>query len=138
MTVLRPVAYQRNAWYAPAQPSEASGTPMRRLILGEPAVFFRISDGEAVALEDRCCHRLAPLSPGQVLGDVIECPYHGLRFDRHGTCTHVPGQATVPARSRVQAYPLLEQYGFFWIWMGDSDRADPARLPDWRWADDDE
>ncbi len=138
MAIHKPFEYQRNAWYAAAEAAEITDTPMRRLLLNEPVVLFRIEGGDAVALEDRCCHRLSPLSPGQVLGDTIECPYHGLRFDRNGACVFVPGQDRIPPRARVRAYPLVMRYGLAWIWMGEPDLADPARIPDWRWAEDDE
>ncbi|MXW87061.1 MAG: Rieske 2Fe-2S domain-containing protein [Boseongicola sp. SB0667_bin_21] len=61
---LRTHALQRNAWYAAAMGDEVTREPMRRIILGDPVVLFRKRAGEAVALEDRCCHRLSPLSPG--------------------------------------------------------------------------
>lgn len=130
--------FQYNAWYAIADASEVSREPFRRIVLNLPVVMFRTENGEAVALEDRCCHRLAPLSPGQLIGDTIECPYHGLRFDKTGVCTHVPGQIDIPSRARVRSFPLMERYGLIWGWMGDPDKADSARLPDWRWAEDDE
>ncbi len=134
MTIHKSIPHQRNAWYAVAMAEEVTRTPLRRVILGEPLVLYRAEDGTAVALEDRCCHRLAPLSPGKLVGDCIECPYHGLRFDPDGTCTFIPGQLDIPARARVQAYPLVERYGLIWAWMGDA-AAELARLPDWRWAE---
>ena len=44
-------------------------------------------------LTDRCPHRKAPLSSGEVVGNDIQCGYHGIRFAADGTCTHVPGNA---------------------------------------------
>ena len=57
-----------------------SGAPTPVTLLDEPLVFYRQTDGRLVALEDRCCHRLAPLSHGQVEGDDLRCMYHGLKF----------------------------------------------------------
>ena len=136
MTVHKPPPLQRSAWYAAAESAEVTRKPFRRIILDEPLVLFRTEDGDPVGLEDICCHRLAPLSPGQLIGDTIECPYHGLRFDAEGKCTHIPGSESIPARARVRKYPLLERYGFVWTWPGDPDLADPALVPDWRWAED--
>lgn len=132
------VPYQLNAWYAAASGDEVDHEPFRRLLLGEPVVIFRKKDGTPVALEDRCCHRHAPLSPGRLIDDTIECPYHGLRFDETGLCTHVPGQEAIPRGARIRSFPLVERYGLVWIWMGDAAAADPARIPDWRWAEDPE
>ena len=133
---LRSHALQRNAWYAAAMGDEVTREPMRRIILGDPVVLFRKRAGEAVALEDRCCHRLSPLSPGQLINDTIECPYHGLCFNSEGVCTHVPGQVDVPEHARVRAYAAIERYGIVWIWAGEAAGADVTRMPDWRWVED--
>jgi len=39
-----------------------------------------------VALEARCCHRLAPLSCGRIEGNDLRCMYHGLKFAPSGKC----------------------------------------------------
>src|SRR3546814_16896615 len=72
--------YLRNAWYAAAWSEEIGGTPLGRTFLEQPVVLFRETDGTTVALADRCPHRFAPLSKGKLVGNAIECPYHGLRF----------------------------------------------------------
>ena len=36
-------------------------------------------------------------------GDVLQCHYHGLRFDRTGACVRVPGQDMIPATARVKS-----------------------------------
>jgi phenylpropionate dioxygenase-like ring-hydroxylating dioxygenase large terminal subunit len=60
----------------------------------------------------------------------VQCPYHALRFDADGRCTHSPhGDGTVPARACVRTFPLVERYGFLWIWMGDARRTDPSMIP---------
>ena len=40
--------------------------PVARTFLGEQVVLFRGANGQPAALEDRCCHRAAPLSLGAV------------------------------------------------------------------------
>ena len=138
MTANMDTPFQRNAWYAVAEAAEATRAPLRRLALNEPLAIFRTQAGAAVVLEDRCRHRLAPLSAGRLIGDTIECPYHGLRYDAAGRCTHVPGQSDIPARARVKSYAVIERYGLVWAWMNDREDADPAKMPDWRWAEDDD
>jgi hypothetical protein len=49
-------------------------------------VLFRKEDGTPVALEDRCVHRHLPLSMGRLVGDTLQCHYHGLRYDGTGAC----------------------------------------------------
>jgi phenylpropionate dioxygenase-like ring-hydroxylating dioxygenase large terminal subunit len=129
-------AFLRNCWYVAAQSDEIDRTPLRRLLLNEPVVMYRRENGTAVALEDRCCHRRAPLSKGKLLGDAIQCGYHGFTFDSSGVCIAIPGQERVPASLGVKAYPLVDRHGYLWIWMGERDAADPALIPDFHRGDD--
>ena len=120
--------FLRNYWYVAASDSEIGRKPFRRIIMNEPIVFYRTEDGTPVALEDRCPHRRLPLSMGKLVGDdVLQCYYHGLRFDRTGACVRVPGQDMIPASARVKAYPVVDRYKWLWIWMGDPALADPGQ-----------
>jgi vanillate O-demethylase monooxygenase subunit len=129
--------FLRNYWYVAASTQEIGRKPLGRVILGEPVVMFRTEGGTAVALEDRCPHRRLPLSMGKLVGDdVLQCHYHGLRFDRTGQCVRVPGQDMIPRTARVKSYPVVERYKWLWIWMGDPALADPATITDYHWLDD--
>ena len=128
--------YLRNCWYAAAWDHEVGEAPFARTLLDEPVVLFRTADGTPAALQDRCCHRALPLSMGRVLGDSLQCGYHGLRFDRDGHCVEVPGQSTIPPGARVAYYPVVERHRMVWIWMGDPARADAATIPNLFWHDD--
>jgi phenylpropionate dioxygenase-like ring-hydroxylating dioxygenase large terminal subunit len=127
--------FLRESWYVAARTAEVTRQPLARLLLGEPVVLFRRQNGEGVALEDRCCHRHLPLSMGRLEGDDLRCGYHGLLFAPDGRCVQIPGQESVPPQARVRAYPLVERYRWLWIWMGSPERADPALIPNWWWAD---
>jgi phenylpropionate dioxygenase-like ring-hydroxylating dioxygenase large terminal subunit len=127
--------FLRNSWYVAAWDREISQTPLGRTFLGEPVVLYRTASGGPVGLQDRCCHRQLPLSMGRVVGDVLQCGYHGLKFDSSGKCVEIPGQENIPPQARVRAYPLIEKYNWVWIWMGDPAKADPALIPNWWWAD---
>ena len=62
-----------------------------------PIAVFNF-DGEFYAIEDVCTHDGGQLTGGRVLGDVIECPRHGARFDvRSGAVLAPP--AVVPIAS---------------------------------------
>ncbi|MGH6769406.1 MAG: Rieske 2Fe-2S domain-containing protein [Xanthobacteraceae bacterium] len=128
--------FLKNCWQVIAFGKEIVGTPLARTICEEKVVLFRTASGRTVALADRCPHRLAPLSAGRVVGEEIQCGYHGLCFDAEGQCVRVPGQDTVPTRAQVRAYPLVERHTFAWIWLGDPARADPETIPDLHWVDD--
>lgn len=120
--------FVRNAWYVAAWAKEIKSKPFARTILGEPVVIYRGADGKVAALEDRCCHRGLPLSMGKVRENKIECGYHGAVFDCTGKCTSIPGQQRIPRAMVVASYPVVEQDGLVWIWMGDIDKVDPSGI----------
>ena len=128
--------FLRNYWYVAASDAEIGRKPLGRMILGEPIVFFRTEDGTPVAFEDRCAHRHLPLSMGKIVGDRLQCHYHGLQYDRTGQCVRVPGQDQIPPGAKVKTYPVVERYRWLWIWMGDPALADPAKITDFHWLDD--
>ncbi len=129
--------FLRNAWYVGAWGTEVGRQNLlRRTLLGEPVMFYRREDGAPVALADKCAHRHAPLSEGRLVGDDVECPYHGLTYDPSGECVRVPGQSTVPPNCRVRSYPAVERYQWIWVWMGDPALADPDGIEDFHWMDD--
>lgn len=124
----------RNSWYVAAWPQElTSEQPISRTLLDEPVVLYRQADGTPVALEDRCCHRGLPLSRGAVVGNRIQCGYHGLEYDCSGKCVKVPGQDVIPSGARVRSYPLVERDQVVWIWMGEAALADPATIVPYPW-----
>lgn len=129
--------FVRNAWYGAFWSSDIeSGTLRARTILDEPLVFFRTSAGQVAALEDLCPHRFAPLSLGHVVADgLLECGYHGLRFNGAGSCVYNPhGDHKIPPTEKARSYPVVEKHSLIWIWMGDGE-PDLAAVPDYHQFD---
>lgn len=124
-------SFPLNSWYMAAWANEVRGGLLARRLFDKPIVLFRMDDGEAVAFDDRCPHRFAPLSLGKLKGDRIECGYHGLQFDRTGACVANPGgSGHFPPGTHVRSYPLVERHRILWIWPGDPALADPDRIAD--------
>lgn len=122
--------FLENAWYVAAIADEVTRAPRRVTMLGRHVVLYRREDGTPVALEDACPHRKLPLSMGKVVGDDIECGYHGLKFDCSGRCIRVPATPTAAANARLRVYPVEDRYGLTWVWTGDVALADPAKIFD--------
>jgi vanillate O-demethylase monooxygenase subunit len=120
--------FVRNHWYAAAWSRDIGERPFPRRILGDRVVLFRQPDGSIGALEDRCPHRLAPLSMGECADGGLRCGYHGMVFNSDGECIAIPGQDIIPPTARTRAYPIVERYGLVWIWTGDR-APDHDRLP---------
>ena len=128
--------FPKNAWYAAIWSKDLADKPVARTFLDEAVVLYRGRSGKVAALEDRCCHRAAPLSLGEIEGDNLRCGYHGLTFAADGACVAIPSQDTVPSGARVRAYPVAERCNTVWIWMGDPARADAGRIVELPWLDD--
>ncbi len=122
--------YVRNAWYVAAWSHEIEDAkPFAITILDEPVVIYRGESGRLAALEDRCVHRMAPLSLGRCEGDRLRCMYHGLLFSPEGRVVEIPGQEQIPPNARVRSYPVVERHTWVWVWMGDAAAADEALIP---------
>lgn len=119
-----------NQWYA-ILPSKAVKTNqivgVKRLNL--ELALFRNEKGEIGCVVDQCTHRGAALSKGKIKGDCIQCPFHGLEFDRTGRCAFIPanGKASTADISRynVKIYPVRESHGIIYLWYGD-----PVKITD--------
>ena len=124
-----------NAWYVAAAADELSTTrPLGRRICNQPMVFWRDAAGKVAATEDFCPHRGAPLSLGRVCEGKLICGYHGLEMGCDGRTVSMPEQR-VRGFPPVKAYPVVERYGFIWVWPGDAAAADPAKIHHLEWAD---
>lgn len=121
--------YLRDAWYVASWSQDLEeGRPLAVSVLGEPVVLWR--SGPAVhALEDRCAHRLAPLSMGRCEGARLRCMYHGFLYGPDGQVMEIPGQKEIPPKARVRSFPVVERHSWIWVWMGDPARADAGLIP---------
>lgn len=126
--------FLKDFWYIVAFRRDVTDKPRRVVIAGQPLAIFRLGDGTAVALEDRCPHREVPLSMGSVQADgTIQCLYHGIRFARDGACTFIPEETRIVANADVRSFPLREHGAWVWVFMGDAARAAAVLLPDYAW-----
>jgi phenylpropionate dioxygenase-like ring-hydroxylating dioxygenase large terminal subunit len=125
-----------NAWYAAAWDVDIKRALFPRTVCDKHVVMYRRENGQVVALEDACWHRLVPLSKGHLEGDEVVCGYHGLAYNPQGRCTYMPSQETINPAACVRSYPVVEKHRFIWLWMGDPALADPAKVPDLHWNHD--
>jgi nitrite reductase/ring-hydroxylating ferredoxin subunit len=61
---------------------------------------FRVIElaGKLIAFSARCAHLMGPLGEGRIEGGVVECPWHGYRFDIHsGECVSGAACRLAPA-----------------------------------------
>ncbi len=124
-----------NQWYAILESNEVkAGRPIGVTRMGEQMVLWRDAQGRVSCAIDLCPHRGVALSAGKVVGDCVECPFHGFQYDPSGRCAVVPANgrnAPAPAALRLKTFPTHEAHGFIWIWWGEArDTLPPVRYFD--------
>ena len=91
-------------------------------MLGLNFVVWRDEAGNAQCVANTCAHRGGSLADGKVVRNCIQCPYHGWLFNGEGQCERIPSLgklSKIPARSRIDAYPVEERYGLIFVFLGD-------------------
>lgn len=125
----------RGFWYPALLSAGVRPGKMRQaMLLGEPLVIGRDTQGRAFAMRDSCPHRGMPLSCGHLEGSLLECSYHGWRFDVHnGQCREipswVPGDKLKVDRIYAGYFPCEDQDGYVWVYMPDPETRDGALPP---------
>ncbi|OVZ61260.1 (2Fe-2S)-binding protein [Pigmentiphaga sp. NML080357] len=109
-------------WHPIAARSELDGRWTKRVrLLGEDLVLFKDRKGRFGLIHEQCPHRRASFAHGIPTENGIRCPYHGWEFDSRGACLSQPNEIDNPAfREKVAtpAYPVDEQGGLLWAYMG--------------------
>jgi phenylpropionate dioxygenase-like ring-hydroxylating dioxygenase large terminal subunit len=114
-------------WYVVMDSTQVGDKSVGVVRMGEKLVFWRDSHGKVNCFRDKCVHRGVQLSKGKVIGDHIQCPFHGLEYDSSGKVTVIPANSKntpVPARFQVLSYPTYEAHSFIWIWWGENPPGD--------------
>jgi phenylpropionate dioxygenase-like ring-hydroxylating dioxygenase large terminal subunit len=110
--------------------------PTSFTLLNRNLVLWWDKDGGTwQAFEDRCPHRLAPLSEGRINEQGwLECPYHGWAFSGTGQCEHIPHQtehsnATFSKRACATAFPTAVRQGLLFVYPGKPENAPKTKVP---------
>jgi 3-phenylpropionate/trans-cinnamate dioxygenase ferredoxin subunit len=81
--------------------SEVSKTEARSFVVAGCEIVLCEVDGEVYALEGICTHEELSLDGGEVEDGVLECPWHGARYE---VCT---GRVrALPATRPLRTYPV--------------------------------
>ena len=133
-----------NFWYPICTSAELKDTePLESKVMGLSFVAFRDAAGTAHVLANTCVHRGGSLANGWIKDSCIVCPYHGWRYGADGKCKLIPSleaDAKLPARAKVDSYPVQEKYGIVFAFLGDLPEEERVPLyeiqeyadPEWR------
>ena len=120
---MRADSFVTNAWYVAGFSEEfPEGKLTGQTIVEKPLVIWRSTAGTVVAFDGRCVHKRMPLKDGRLLPDgTVECAYHGFCYNATGACVRIPSQTegAIPSRAVLKPFPVVEQDGVVWVWMGE-------------------
>ncbi|KAF7120415.1 hypothetical protein RHSIM_Rhsim13G0101100 [Rhododendron simsii] len=136
----------RDHWYPVSLIEDLNpGIPTPFQLLNRDLVlWFDPSQSQWVAFDDKCPHRLAPLSEGRIdENGHLQCSYHGWSFDGCGSCTGIPqassegpeARAVRSPRACATRFPTMVSQGLLFVWPDENgwERAQatkPPMLPD--------
>ncbi len=115
----------RRYWHPIGLAADATDTPRQVRVLGEDLILFRDKTGRPGLVYPHCAHRGTSLYYGKVEERGIRCCYHGWLFDVEGHCVEQPCEPELGrARGKVRQpwYPVQEQYGLIWAYLGPADK----------------
>ncbi|HBE19732.1 MAG TPA: (2Fe-2S)-binding protein [Cyanobacteria bacterium UBA11149] len=125
--------HYRSCWYPICFVQDLpKNKPYSFSLYEEPLVLFRNETGTLICLTNRCPHRAAKLSDGQIIDGKIECLYHGWQFGINGECLHIPQlapDAKIPVNACVESFPVVQRQGMIWLWIGEAKKADERLIP---------
>jgi phenylpropionate dioxygenase-like ring-hydroxylating dioxygenase large terminal subunit len=138
-----PLTGYPTGWFAVAWSHEV---PVGKVIplrhFGEDLVVWRGESGKAVVMDAHCPHmgcNLAigavghPLEHGGTVGDTIQCPFHGWRFDTEGRNVEIPYSKHLN-KIKARVWPSREIYGrWILVWYDALDREplwEPRAIPE--------
>ena len=114
-------------WH-PVYPSRCLRTkPVGVKLAGRMICLFRTSEGVVAAVDDVCPHRRLKLSFGRVVGDRVQCKYHGWAFDG---CGNGESPGTPKMTTCTESFDAREEHGYVWVKSRASDPQFPVINPD--------
>ena len=121
----------RRYWIVIGTTRDLHDIPQAVKVLGEELVLFRDQPGQLGLVGMHCPHRGASLEYGDIEDGGIRCAYHGWLFNVRGQCLEMPAEPTesnFPDKVKHLSYPVREQGGFIFAYLGPH-QADPPGLP---------
>lgn len=113
--------FLRSFWQPVYQSAKLpAGKAVPLCLLGEDFTLFRGSSGKASVIAPYCAHRGLKLSTGRVVGDAVECFYHGWTYDGRGQCVAQPAEKKSFAdKIKIGGYPTEEYLGLIFCYFGE-------------------
>jgi phenylpropionate dioxygenase-like ring-hydroxylating dioxygenase large terminal subunit len=125
----------RNLWYPICRSAHVKDRPRGLKRLGHDLVVWRDALGSIRVHDDRCLHRGAKLSLGDVVSGSLRCAYHGWCYDKSGKCVSIPtskiADTKLAPRLRLHSFESEERAGLVWAYFSENSdsQAPPLVIP---------
>eukprot|EP01114_Cavostelium_apophysatum_P017828 TRINITY_DN5380_c0_g1_i1.p1 TRINITY_DN5380_c0_g1~~TRINITY_DN5380_c0_g1_i1.p1 ORF type:complete len:475 (-),score=69.94 TRINITY_DN5380_c0_g1_i1:44-1468(-) len=97
---------------------------------GEHLALFRTESGKAAVLDAYCPHLGANLAVGgKVVGENLQCPFHGWEFGGDGQCENIPYCDQIPSNAKVASWPTCEINGAVYLYFDELGRTPAWEIP---------
>ena len=118
----------KSYWYPVLKEKNLGNELISVSLLDVKLVLLKINN-RVFCFIDKCPHRGVPLSKGKIVGDKIQCCYHGWEFDYNGKLTKTPGCENCNKNVSLQKFETHTSNGIIWVKLdGDRKFQDPFIL----------
>lgn len=113
-----PLSMKPTGWFQVAWSEEiGTGAVHRMTYFGREMIGWRAQSGRLTVMDAYCEHLGAHLGHGgEVLGEVIACPFHGWQWDHEGRNVCIPYEDRPNRGRRMRTYPVVERNESVYIW----------------------
>lgn len=108
-----------------------TGAVHRMTYFGRDLVAWRAQSGRLVVMDAYCEHLGAHLGHGgHVVGEAIQCPFHGWQWDGDGRNVCIPYEPRPNRGRRMRTYPVVERNQSVYLWHDVQHREPYFDVPD--------
>jgi len=121
-----PLSMKPTGWFQVAWSDEIGvGDVIKMKYFDQEMVAWRAESGQLTAMNAYCEHLGAHLGyGGKVVGEVLQCPFHGWQWSGQGRNVCIPYQDRPNRGRRIRTYPVVERNDSVYIWH-DVERREP-------------
>jgi 3-ketosteroid 9alpha-monooxygenase subunit A len=113
-----PLSMKPTGWFQVAWSDEIDiGDVHHMKYFDQEMVAWRADSGQLTVMNAYCEHLGAHLGyGGTVVGEVLQCPFHGWQWSQEGRNVRIPYQDRPNRGRRIRTYPVVERNDSVYIW----------------------
>jgi len=113
-----PLSMKPTGWFQVAWSDEIGVGEVRTMkYFDQELVAWRADSGRITVMNAYCEHLGAHLGyGGKVVGEVLQCPFHGWQWNQQGRNVCIPYQEHPNRGRRIRTYPVVERNDSVYLW----------------------